>query len=416
MRTDYGSAGPLPRHERWKSPFRIERSPQMTAWAILWSAFAVFSMLLAGGLYAAKEYYDRATLPGSATLELQDGIVLLRDAVTSAMVNASNNMPLRERDQLILGQGARASISLFDGTKILLYPGTTVRVRDMRSSRFHASFSHIGLHVEAGSIRVLAAEPSTETRHLVVSTRYGNAALNEGSFGVQVSDGEARVASRWGAAAVWSEHGVAYIDAGQKALLGSAAVSGPLPEGDQLVTNGDFAQGYSNWKLLTVNEQGRPVEAGQRALVTERINGRELIAMRAFRVSPSGTHNETGLSQVINKDVSDYQALLLSADVRVDDQSLSGGGYLGYEYPVIIRVRYRSTEGDQIDWSHGFFFQNPENRPTPNGQLVPRGQWVAYDGNLMQLKDRPAHIIAIEVLGAGHTFDGMIANVSLIGK
>jgi hypothetical protein len=379
-------------------------------------AFAVFCALVAGALYGAREYYERASLTGSATLSLEEGIVLLRDSVTSALVNAPDGLALRERDKLILGQGARASISLFDGSKVLLYPGTTLHIQEMRISRFHGISSRVALYLEKGTARLIIPQPSRETQHILVATPHGVAFLGDGNVGIQVSESQTRVASRWGIATVSSELGEVEIGAGQKALLSAAAVTGPLPEGDQLVANGDFAQGYSDWKLLTVNEQGRPEEPGQRALVTEDINGREAIAMRVFRVSPSATHNETGLIQLINRDVSDYEALLLTASVKVDDQSLSGGGYLGYEYPVIIRVRYRTAEGEQIDWSHGFFFQNPENRPTLNGQQVPKGQWVEYDGNLANLSARPAHLISIEVLGAGHTFDGMIADISLIGK
>jgi hypothetical protein len=416
MRTDYKPAGPSFGYDRWRAPFRVRASPQTTAWAILWVAFAVFCALVAGAAYGVKEYYDKSTLTGSATLSLEEGIVLLRDAVTSALVNAPDNLSLREGDRLILGQGARASISVLDGSRVVLYPATTLHIQELRVSRFHNNSSQVALFLEKGTARVSSSLPSSETQHFLVVTPHGVTVLDDGNFGIQVSDSQTRVASRWGVATVSSEAGQVPIGAGQKALLKPAAVEGPLPEGDQLVSNGDFTQGFSGWRLLDINEQGRPLEPGQRALVTEKINGRDILAMRVSRASPSSTHNETGLIQGINRDVSDYEALLLTATLKVSDQSLSGGGYLGYEYPVMIRVRYRTATGEQIDWSHGFFYQNPENRPTPNGQQVPKGQWIEYDGNLMHLREKPAHIISIEVLGAGHTFDGLIGDISLIGK
>ena len=34
----------------------------------------------------------------------------------------------------------------------------------------------------------------------------------------------------------------------------------------------------------------------------------------------------------------------------------------------------------------------------------------------MQVNPKPVYVISVEILGAGHTFDGSVANVSLVGK
>lgn len=417
MRTEFGPAGQMSGQERWRVPFPVQRSTQTTAWVVLWSAFLIFCVILAGAFYGAKRYYDEATLPGVASLSIDEGIVLFRDAVTSALVNAQDDLSLRAGDELLVGSGARASFTLFDGSTVILYPGTTMRIREMNVTRFHPTASTIALQLDEGSARIIASEPSSRARSFVIGTPFGAVSISGGSTGLEVTGSGARVSLRSGAAAISAASGVVQIVAGEKAIMTGSELSGPMPEGDQLVANGGFAEGFAGWKLLNVDEMGRlVVEPSERYLVTEKVDGRDVIAMRVARESPSGTHNETGVSQVINKDVSDYESLLLTADLRVDEQSLSGGGYLGYEYPAMIRVQYRDTEGQQINWSHGFFYQNPENRPTPNGQQVPQGQWIPYDGELMNLADKPAYIMSIEVLGAGHTFDSMIGNVSLIGK
>lgn len=369
-----------------------------------------------GASIAAKRYYETASLPRTATLSLERGIVLFRDAVSSTLVNAHDNLLLREGDDLLVGQGARASVALADYGRVLLYPGSELRLSEFRKSRFHDGFTLVALRLAKGTARLEVGTPRTETTRFLVTTPHGSTLLSEGSYGLEVSNSQTRVAAREGSATAYSGDKVVEVKAGEKVLLGRDGVTGPLAEGDQLLLNGDFSQGFARWEMLQVDEPGRPLEPGQRMLIAENVGGRAGVALRLARNSVQASHNETGLTQVINKDVSDYESLTLRADVRVAEQSLSGGGYLGYEYPIMIRVRYRDATDGQIDWSHGFFYKNPEDRPTPNGQEVPQGQWISYLGDLMTVSPRPAYVISMEVLGAGHTFDGMVANVSLVGR
>jgi len=389
---------------------------QTTAWAVLSIAFGIFVVLVIGAAVAAKHYYDVATEPRTARLSIEEGIVLFRDAVSSTLINGQNDLELREGDGLLVGQGARASILLDDGSRVYLYSGAEVNLNELRKSRFHQGFSGFALGMDKGTARLEVASSSAADSQFTVATPFGYAVLDKGNYGVDVSEGRTRISARSGKATAYSKSGTAELESGEKVLLTESELSGPLPEGDQLVQNGDFVQGFSKWEMLQVDEQGRPVETSERMLATEEVEGANAIAMRVSRYSPLATHNETGLSQNVNRDVQDYESLQLHAAVKVDDQSLSGGGYMGYEYPVMIRVKYRDATGGQIDWSHGFFFRNPENRPTPNGQMVSQGEWFSYSGELMQIKPKPVHIISVEVLGAGHSFTGMVANVSLSGK
>lgn len=416
MRTRHHPAEQLASDEGSESYSGRRRDAITTAWVVLFVSFAVFLALLVVAFVGAKRYYDTASLPRTATLSLEQGIVLFRDAVTSTLISAHDKLELREGDELLVGQGARASISLIDGSRIQLYSGSQLKLTELRRSRFHDGFTRIAVGLEKGTARFEVYAPPTEENLFLAATPYGYALLTKGNFGLEVAENRTRVSSREGSAAVYGKSGVAELQAGEKVLLTKTELTGPLPAGDQLVANGDFSQGFARWDKLQQDEPGRPVEAGQRSLVTEKIGDRETIALRLSRVSRMATHGEIGLTQVINKDVSDYQSLRLLADVRVDEQSLSGGGYMGYEYPIMIRVRYRDAAGAQIDWSHGFFFKNPENRPIPNGEWVPQAQWVAYNGDLLEVKPKPAHLISVEVLAAGHSFDGMIANVGLVGK
>jgi len=416
MPTSYPSVGELSGRDGTTGLPKRRRDAITTAWVVLTVAFVIFLAIATGAFLAVKSYYQTATVPQSARLSLEEGIVLFRDAISSTLINAHDGMELREGDELLVGQGSRASVLLWEGSRIQLYPGSQTRLSEMRKSRFHDGFIRTSIGLEKGTIRIAVSRPPTRDSQFLASTPFGYALLAPGSFGLDVSDSRVRISSREGLATIYGKSGSAQIQTGEKVLLSKSDLSGPMPEGDQLLANGDFSQGFMRWDKIDNHEPGRPVEPGQRVLVNERRDGKDITALRVSRVSAAATHNETGLSQTINKDVSDYQSLRLTADIRVDDQSLSGGGYMGYEYPVMIRVHYRDANGNQIDWSHGFFYMNVEQRPTPNGEPVRQGEWVAYSTDLMEAQPKPAQILSVDVLGAGHTFSGMIANVSLVGK
>ncbi len=416
MRTSYTPVGQLPGRGGRETYSGHQRDAITTAWVVLIAGFISFLVLVAGAFVAAKNFYETASVPLTSTLSLEQGIVLFRDTLSSTLMNAHDQMELREGDELLVGQGSRAFISLSDGSKIQLYSGTQLHLTEMSRSRFHNGFTHTAVGLDKGTARIQVEKPDTTTFQFLASTPFGYALLTPGSFGLQVADRQARISSRDGSATVYGKAGSAQLQTGEKVLLTKSEITGPLPEGDQLITNGDFSSGFAHWTKLDNPEPGRPVEPGKRTLSTQKIDGQDAIALSVSRVSPSGTHNETGLTQTINTDVSDYQSLQLSATIRVDEQNLSGGGYMGYEYPVMIRVHYRDANGNQIDWSHGFYYLNTDHSPTPNGQEVQQGQWVHYSTDLMQAKPKPAQVISIDVLGAGHTYSGMMANVGLVGK
>ena len=416
MRISQPPAGQLPERDDAERYISNPRDAITMAWVVLTGAFIIFLVLVAGAFLVARNYYETASVPQSGTLSLEQGIVLFRDAISSTLINAHDGMELREGDELLVGQGSRASVALGSGGTIRLYAGSQLKLSELRRSRFHDGFTRISVGLEKGTARIEVGSPPTKSTQFLASTPFGYALLTPGSFGLDVGDTRSRISSRQGLASVYSKTGEAQLHSGEKVLLSKTELAGPMPEGDQLVVNGDFSQGFTRWDKLDNHEPGRPVEPGERMLVNEKTAEGDTTALRISRVSAAGTHNETGLSQTINKDVSDYLSLRLSADVRVDEQNLSGGGYMGYEYPIMIRVHYRDANGNQIDWSHGFFYMNTEQRPTPNGEEVHQGQWTVYSTDLMDAEPKPAQILSIDVLGAGHTFAGMIANVSLVGK
>jgi hypothetical protein len=102
--------------------------------------------------------------------------------------------------------------------------------------------------------------------------------------------------------------------------------------------------------------------------------------------------------------------------VKVNYASLSGGGYLGSEFPMMLRVQFTDDKGSRQVWSKGFYYANPENRPTDLGQQIPRGEWYPVLIRLNELPDRPVYVKSIEVVGSGHDFDASISYLQLIAE
>ena len=106
-----------------------------------------------------------------------------------------------------------------------------------------------------------------------------------------------------------------------------------------LLLNSDFGQHDQNWEALDVPNSPLDVN-GKRFWVPgpDDTPGRRRCASCASR--SKGEHGETGLIQKLDGNVSGYRHLWLRAMVRVDYADLSGGGTLGSEYPMMLRMRY----------------------------------------------------------------------------
>ena len=121
--------------------------------------------------------------------------------------------------------------------------------------------------------------------------------------------------------------------------------------------------------------------------------------------------------QDLDKDVTEYSDLRLALDVKLRQQSLSGGGYVGTEYPVQVRLTYRSANTETpVVW--GFYYQNLDNNRVDSGTLVPQDTWLhhAVPVNLMTLFPPPQRLLSLQVSASGHDYDSFVTNVSLTAQ
>ena len=395
---------------------RAARTPeqaQRLAWRVLLGAFAVWLGLAGGGVYALATWLRTATITAPANLEINQGVVLLQERGAGPSLNARDGMAMQEGDALEVTEGALARLDLPGQAVVRLGPRARVVLVKLRAGRFAPAAGALAFQHIAGSLRLQVAPDAP--RPLAVETPYGTVTVEPGDYVVEIDGPRAQVLVRQGAAtvSVGANQPLA-VAAGERAqLAANAAASGPFVGGANLVANGDFSADLAGWQARDMQEPNRPDRLGVRAIMQEEIEGVPRAALRVSRESRFQTHNETGIAQQLNADVAVYPRLVLSARVKVHSASLSGGGYLDTEYPLMFRLRYRDAAGNGQIWYRGFYYQNPELRPTDHGELVPENTWVRFQLDLAELPEPPVFLYALEVLGAGHDFDALVADVQL---
>src|SRR5439155_21899553 len=110
---------------------------------------------------------------------------------------------------------------------------------------------------------------------------------------------------------------------------------------ENVVSNGAFLNRLDGWDFWEQNESADDTR-GQVSVIAPNDPRGPAVALHILRNSALLAHNETGVHQRLLKDVSGARSVVLDMQLKVDSASLSGGGYLGTEYPLMIRLRYQT--------------------------------------------------------------------------
>ncbi|MFN0070991.1 MAG: hypothetical protein ACKVVP_05815 [Chloroflexota bacterium] len=391
------------------------RTAQRRAWFFLLASFSVFCCLVVISLSAAVSYRRSATDSPAAALRIDRGIVLYQDHPESAQIRGRSGMDVFEGGSIEASEGTSAVISFFDGSEARVFPGASVQLAGLRTGVFNQELTKISLNQRQGAVTYSIAGQLPFGRDVTVSTPHGTVNLTRGDITVWIEDNSTRVLSYDGRGKVESGVRQVRFRDGQRVVLGDGMLPrDPLPIAENLVKNGELSQGLQSWVPIDIRERGRTDVLGTRNIETELIAGLRTSAVHFFRDSQKDSHNETGISQEILRDVTPYRAINLTGWVKVNFASLSGGGYLGSEFPMMVRVHFTDDKGSRQVWSKGFFYANPENRPTEFGEQIPRGEWYPFLVRLHQLPDRPTFIRSIEVVSSGHDFDALASYIQIV--
>ena len=422
----------------------MSRNLDRTVWAVLIIAFILFCGLIVGTPLSVRSYLFNATVELTSVLEMISGTILIQgpgdlEPIGVSMADPSYGEIPRYRDvtsgSIITTDSTSRVILTFQRTRdpneeivlstVQLYNNTRVKILDSHSPRFDISPNpdRIVLSVETGQVRIATTHLEELAPHVEVRTPQGQGFLEEGSYSIRVTTDLSEVIVRFGEALVEGQGTGVRLSSGQRTRIAGGQEPGrPMPAAQNLIVNGNFVDPLApSWQVDWLQATADAVP-GKAEIVTS--GGRKAIFFS--RMGKDGIHTETGISQVINRDVLDFESLVLRLDVKLLYQSLSGGGYLSSEFPIIVRIDFKDIYGIDRFWIHGFYYQNVDRYPIlpdvwgqPTGEQIPHSVWYPYEsGNLLaQLGDvRPARIHSIRIYASGWNFQSMVSEVGLIAE
>lgn len=395
----------------------MRKNPERAAWTVLLSAFATFCVLALSVPFSVRWYVINATSVRKTTVTTTRGTIRIEERGQAYPLAVAEEMEISEGASIKTDSTSQAFLTFFEDSTANLYNDAQVVLLKTRTPRFDLSPrpDTIILEVKKGRARIGAAPAIDSSLYFEVRLPQGVVVLKEGSYSVEVTDEQSQIIVRYGQALATAAGVTVKLTQGQRTTIAMGeAPADPMPATQPLVVNGNFQKDLSaGW--IDYNEQG--VDGGEVDGEIEIVSSGNRRAVLFSRMGEDGNHCETGIRQKIDKDIRDYTSLKLHLDVQLIYQSLSGGGFQGSEYPIMVRLDYKDPYGNDQFWVHGFYYQNDDNYPIPEfGERIPRYVWYPYEtGNLLEIlaDTRPTHIKEIRIYASGWEYQSMISEVGL---
>jgi len=414
------------------------------AWRVLIVSFLTFTVLVSGAGAGLLSYRTHATRGRTAKVtQIVTGVQasVQKHQQIDRKVLAEGDV-LDEGDTVRTPQDTRVRIALFDGTSVELSGGTTMTIERLRSSQYLDRSATIVLQQDTGRVIVGTSTDTGFVRaNVAVRTHSGTieARQPETSFRVLVLP-EQDNAPETTSVSVLGGPAVSVTGAGQQVMVNNGqqttvpiglTPTAPTVKQRELVANGtfpfdahDIGKPTTRWHEISPGDNSDGVVQGSAELIPDAVvRGQKTTALHFVRTGGNVDNDQVGLEQLFSfGELDEFDQVTLTADVRVVSQSLSAGGDIGSEYPLIILLRYEDNRGQaQPDKGWGFYMQNDAGNRTNNGTLVGQPQlvpntWTPFTVDLKMIKPAPYKLVGLQVYASGHDYDAYIANVSIVAK
>jgi len=405
----------------------MRRNPERLAWTVTLAAFAIFCILAISIPLTIRWYLTNATRAYEAKVTCLEGTTVIEDPqhAEAIPVLKDETISVPEGSVVSVDETAQAVITFFDQSLLRLFPRASVALERMRAPRFSVSPRSAQITIQAKGGRLWAntvLRGSSPVEFRVKSLQADTLLAEDGGYTLEVSNERTEVIVQRGTAEVTAASLITPTDTAKVTLssrqrtiveIGKPPLA-PLKAERDLIVNGDFKAPLSDGWVAS-NDQGADggeVDGTVSLVVDE---GRRAVRFR--RTGGEFNHCETIIEQQINRDLPDpLTTLKVQATIKLVNQSLSGGGYLSSEYPLMIRIKYRDIYLSENEWVHGFYYQNLNNNPTMYGQEIPQGKWYFYESeNLLDvLPVTPRRILWLRVYASGWSYESLISEISLI--
>lgn len=415
------------------------------AWGTLVAAFSIFTLLCVALTGAGYWYRGHATVKRTACVEVLEG---QRAFIRPAYQRNWNQIPvgnsclnrqveLHEGDTIQTEADTRLLLTLWNSSTIEVFEETELEITELRTTQYISRASTATIRQQRGLVRVAMAPGAYERSRLQVISgattmlmKEGEGGSSGGSFIVQVTPGadaddpsqstvRASVLRGIGTVRVADQPGELRLEANEQSIVPPGGPPGdPTPSRRDLVANGRFEGSDGEFTLWTsISTPGAEGPIGKLTRVQETLNGEAITALEISRSMSSVDPANTGLRQVLDVNVADLPSLMLSADIKVFEQNVPGGGQLGSEFPIIVRINYSDPSGAAQNRIWGYYVTPPANGAVPaNSKLVQPGVWETLNVELRELVPQPLRIESIDIYASGHGYRARITNVAIVGS
>lgn len=399
----------------------IERA----AWLILLTAFGIFCLLSILIPASIRWYIITATDTFTTDVTSVRGTVVIGDpnSQSASSLTDGNSATVQENTSISTDSTSQAILTFSDDSSLTMYSDTSIVLHQTRTPRFSLSPNPTKILIEVKKGRIRATSSlSREALNFDIDTPQAQVELSEGSFSIEVNEAETQVTTRLGQANVTGGSQQILLKQGERALIAEGqAPSPPLPAAQNLLKDNEFSAASldNSWETYGINFSQGVTTTSQ--IVT--FQNRSVLELRSE--GEDNVHTEVGITQPVNKDVRDYQSLRIFAEVRLVRQSLPGGGLLGSEFPIMLRLDYKDADNNDRSWYHGFYYAPaPENyilynQPDNSSERIARFIWYPYESeNLLTALGpaKPIFIKSIRIYASGWIYEAMVANVSLLAQ
>ncbi len=401
------------------------------AWIVLWTAFAIFLLIVIGTPLLIRWYLQNATIPRFARVEVIRGTTLVVGAESENVTAVVDVWPIPREGALVrTDETARANISVYSDEKATVNLVTAqlrnngeLRFLRARAPRFRRSTlpERVEFQLGIGRVRITGHTRLDRPVDIFVTTPHARISLQDGDdVAIAVTNENTEVSVRNGTAHVEAQGQRVLLSSGQRTavrlgLPPSAPMAGPV----NLVVNGDFtAPLEGTWQVEAMVDARDPTQVAYGTVTVVEAGERKAVYFE--REGEDGIHTETAITQEINADVLDYDSLILRLDVRLISQSLPGGGQQSSEFPLMARIDFIDVDGNPQFWTWGFYAVDPiANWPIRNGEKIPAFLWYDYESpDFLNSPTfpRPQKVTRIRIYASGHNYRSMVTGIGLIAQ
>ena len=397
----------------------MKRNPLRMAWVILLFAFALFCLTAVAVPLGARWHISNAEDTQEALVESLVGTVVVEKPVglSPMPLGKGQSMTVPEGTVIRTDETSEAVVTFFDHSFLRLSSGSRVRIDRLRASRYESGErpNSVYLDLQGGGLSIGTALSLDAPLSFQVTTLHGQILLAaDGTYALQTTNDRSEIAAYRGQATITAAGETVVLAPRQRTWVDyQSAPEPPTDVARNMVVNGDFAPLGEEWRVF--NDQG--ADGGEIDGKAELVVDEGRRAVRFVRLGVTADHCETILDQTIDQQLPDpVSSLIVRGTVKVRHQSLSGGGYLSSEYPLMIRMTYRDVYDSEAEWVQGFYVQNPDNSPTTSGLQIPRDDWYLFETpNLLEtLPVTPYRIIRLRVYASGWEYESFVSDISLI--